>query len=378
MSKCDEGGADGDVSTSDRKYRIGCALLPKKESRYLTSHILELARKSGVEMCVVDPARPLSEQGYFDVIIHKRQMDRAWEQNLEDYCRENPRLKVIDNVDGIRMLADRCTMLSIIDTDGMELHRPKKSRRNSGSCEEMAVQGAAPADRLESPPRSRGDSPPRLERVSSVWANTTKVTVLAPPQVLISEGSTLEQVELDLKEASVCYPLVAKSQWADGREGSHLLAVVHDRPALQKLLDDGNDVNPPFVVQEYVEHGGVLYKIYVVGSRTMCSQRPSLSLSKGKHSGLELLPRISCQRRSSENDVQQPKRVPPEWITHSLANALRKRLGLQLFNFDMIEAKGAEGVFYVLDINYFPGVDKIRDFEKIFVDFLLGACREDS
>ena len=69
------------------------------------------------------------------------------------------------------------------------------------------------------------------------------------------------------------------------------------------------------------------------------------------------------------------RRAPPEWITHSLANALKKRLGLQLFNFDMIEPKGCEGVFYVVDINYFPGVDKIRDFENIFVDFLLGACR---
>lgn len=57
---------------------------------------------------------------------------------------------------------------------------------------------------------------------------------------------------------------------------------------------------------------------------------------------------------------------------------LRNRLDLQLFNFDMIQPQGTSGVFYVVDINYFPGVDKIRDFESIFVDFLLTACKAES
>lgn len=55
-----------------------------------------------------------------------------------------------------------------------------------------------------------------------------------PCQVLITEGTSLEEVEEDLAAAGVGFPLVVKSQFADGREGSHLLAVVHDRYAREK------------------------------------------------------------------------------------------------------------------------------------------------
>lgn len=104
--------------------------------------------------------------------------------------------------------------------------------------------------------------------------------------------------------------------------------------------------------------------------------------------------------------------LPPEWFTHALAGELRESLGLELFNFDLIRtdscavlsrsaSRGCSGSsiadesatlttssssgtpadaedphYYVIDINYFPGVDKIPTFENIFVEFLATACRE--
>ena len=38
------------------------------------------------------------------------------------------------------------------------------------------------------------------------------------------------------------------------------------------------------------------------------------------------------------------------------------------------EGPGAEVLYYVIDINYFPGVDKIAMFEEKFVQFLYEAC----
>jgi inositol-1,3,4-trisphosphate 5/6-kinase/inositol-tetrakisphosphate 1-kinase len=55
---------------------------------------------------------------------------------------------------------------------------------------------------------------------------------------------------------------------------------------------------------------------------------------------------------------------------------------MQLFNFDLLvpeqQAEGQQGqqqgdappLCYVVDINYFPGVDKIVDFERRFVKLL--------
>ena len=59
-------------------------------------------------------------------------------------------------------------------------------------------------------------------------------------------------------------PLVVKPVWTDGREGSHGLAVVHDMQSLSNLLagEAGSSVKPPVVIQEFVEHGGVLFKVW--------------------------------------------------------------------------------------------------------------------
>ena len=75
--------------------------------------------------------------------------------------------------------------------------------------------------------------------------------------------------------------------------------------------------------------------------------------------------------------------LPPAWFTDRLAGELRRRLGMDLFNFDLLRieeppqeqqktpppASGGvsppkEVLFYVIDINYFPGVDKIAMFEE--------------
>ncbi|KAF3773199.1 hypothetical protein EJ110_NYTH55851, partial [Nymphaea thermarum] len=63
--------------------------------------------------------------------------------------------------------------------------------------------------------------------------------------------------------------------------------------------------------------------------------------------------------------------LPPFPLIEKLAGELRQRLGLLLFNIDIIREHGSGDNFYVIDINYFPGYEKIPDYEHIFTDFLL-------
>lgn len=81
---------------------------------------------------------------------------------------------------------------------------------------------------------------------------------------------------------------------------------------------------------------------------------------------------------SPDSDPLDSDRRPPEWATQALAQALRERLGMELFNFDLIcpdeQPTVGQDLYYVVDINYFPGVDKIPNFEEAFVHFLLGVC----
>lgn len=84
--------------------------------------------------------------------------------------------------------------------------------------------------------------------------------------------------------------------------------------------------------------------------------------------------------------------APPLWAMQQLAAHLRKALGLNLFNVDIIvssssvSGSGASGgsnsnsstSVLVVDINFFPGYDKIAGAEVLFADFLADLCSERS
>jgi len=57
-------------------------------------------------------------------------------------------------------------------------------------------------------------------------------------------------------------PFLAKPLWADGRDGAHGLAVVHDEAGLAQLVGGRGPRGfcLPVMLQQYVEHGGCLFK----------------------------------------------------------------------------------------------------------------------
>ncbi|GLI61578.1 hypothetical protein VaNZ11_003963 [Volvox africanus] len=390
----------------NRVLRIGCALLPKKVSRYLTKSMERIASSRGVQLVLLDHTKPLVDQGEYDAIVHKLRPNKEWERNLQEYITSRPGVKVIDSLAGIRIVHNRATMLLPLreDPNGLTLKRPYT--RNG---------------------RGRGRGTFSIARIQS------------PTQVEITEGMSLAEAQAQLCQAGLTPPLLVKPLWTDGREGSHGLAVLHDMAAMGKVLygDVSSSLKPPLVVQQFVDHGGVLFKVYVLGTRTVVCLRPSLGDSQfgqeARREGVQSLPRISCKSsyakgspedklsagivyytaaRVSEHLTDEegcggaemrpwrrdqvvsapdislsPEHVmhpaaPPDWVTRALAGMLRDKLGLQLFNFDMIcpanQSSQHERLYYVVDINYFPGVDKIPDFERIFVDFLTAACDGES
>jgi inositol-1,3,4-trisphosphate 5/6-kinase/inositol-tetrakisphosphate 1-kinase len=101
-----------DQTSTPKRLRIGCALLPKKVARYLTTDVLTVAQARGIDLCLINISIPLAEQGPYDAIIHKLRPNKDWESNLLSYAKANPNVKIIDRVDGIRTLQNRATMLS--------------------------------------------------------------------------------------------------------------------------------------------------------------------------------------------------------------------------------------------------------------------------
>ncbi|KAL5559873.1 hypothetical protein UlMin_036084 [Ulmus minor] len=298
---------------------VGYALTSKKTKSFLQPKLEGLARKKGIIFVAIDHNRPLSDQGPFDILLHKLS-GKEWRQILEDYRQTHPEVTVLDPPDAIQHLHNRQSML----------------------------QAVADMDLSES-----------YGKVSVPRQLVCKKDASSIPDAVARSGLAL--------------PLVAKPLVADGSAKSHELSLAYDRYSLQKL-------EPPLVLQEFVNHGGVLFKVYIVGEAIKVVRRFSLpDVSKrelSKTAGVYRFPRVSCAAASADDADLDPMvaELPPRPLLERLAKELRRRLGLRLFNLDIIREHGTRDCFYVIDINYFPGYGKMPEYEHIFTDFLLSLA----
>ncbi|XP_061354474.1 inositol-tetrakisphosphate 1-kinase 4-like isoform X2 [Gastrolobium bilobum] len=193
-----------------------------------------------------------------------------------------------------------------------------------------------------------------------------------PRQLVIAKNPST--IPYEVTKAGMKLPLVAKPLIVDGSAKSHELFLAYDEFSLSEL-------EPPLVLQEFVNHGGLVFKIYIVGETIKVVRRFSLpNISKhelSKVDGLFRFPRVSCAAASADDADLDPNIAehPPRPLLERLARELRRRLGLRLFNIDMIREHGTKDVFYVIDINYFPGYGKMPDYEHVFIDFLLSLVQ---
>ena len=179
---------------------------------------------------------------------------------------------------------------------------------------------------------------------------------------------------------------------ADGSESSHALALVYDEEGLARLSrGEVAGLRPPCVLQQFVDHGGSIFKVYVVGDVVQLARRRSLPDQRGActHRGVEVLERISTlgplwreQAAAEPAAAASPDAPalgavvePGAAFVQALATALRASLGLQLFNFDLIRVAGERDRFLVVDINYFPGIAKMPGYEAVFSEFLAGLLQ---
>ncbi|XP_008219147.1 PREDICTED: inositol-tetrakisphosphate 1-kinase 3-like isoform X1 [Prunus mume] len=306
--------------THKRLVVVGYALTSKKTKSFLQPKLEGLARNKGILFVAIDHNRPLSDQGPFDIVLHKLS-GKEWRQILEDYRQTHPEVTVLDPPDAIQHLHNRQYMLQAVADMNLS-----DSYGKVGVPRQLVVKRDA----------------------SSI------------PDAVANSGLTL--------------PIVAKPLVNDGSAKSHELSLAFDRYSLQKL-------EPPLVLQEFVNHGGVLFKVYIVGEAIKVVRRFSLpDVSKrelSKTAGVYRFPRVSCAAASADDADLDPgiAELPPRPLLERLAKELRRRLGLRLFNLDMIREHGTRDRFYVIDINYFPGYGKMPEYEHIFTDFLLSLVQ---
>ncbi|KAJ1395649.1 Inositol-tetrakisphosphate 1-kinase [Sesbania bispinosa] len=308
-----------EINGEERRFRIGYALAPKKRNSFIRDSLVSLARSRGIDLVRVDPDRPLLDQGPFDCVLHKLYSD-DWKQQLKEFTEKYPNAVVLDSPEAIERLHNRISMLQV---------------------------------------------------VSELEIDDSNATFGIPKQIVVHDRETLSD-HRNWEELK--FPVIAKPLVADGSAKSHKMALVFNRDALNKL-------KPPIVLQEFVNHGGVIFKVYVVGEHVKCVKRKSLPdveedklvgvsenlLSFSQVSNLATNERIDDKyyKMMHLDDAEMP---PLSFITQ-IARGLRHVMKLNLFNFDVIRDSRCGNRYLIIDINYFPGYAKIPGYETILTDF---------
>lgn len=312
---------------AERRCTIGYALAPKKQQNFIRDSLVNLSKSRGVDLVKIDVERKLTDQGPFDCVLHKL-YGQDWKNQLAEFKAKNPNAVVIDAPEAIERLHNRISMLQVVS----EL-------------------GFVPQNGL-----SFG----------------------IPNQIVVYDRETLFDKQAWV---SLSYPVISKPLVADGSAKSHKMVLVFNQDGLNKL-------KPPIVLQEFVNHGGVIFKVYVVGEYVRCVKRKSLpDYSEEKLKTLEgCLPfsQVSNLNTQERNDASYYKtrhledaKLPPQSFLTEIAKGLRSALNLNLFNFDVIRDARLGNRYLVIDINYFPGYAKMPGYEAVLTDFFCDVLRKE-
>ncbi|KAG6498496.1 hypothetical protein ZIOFF_046410 [Zingiber officinale] len=381
------------------KLVVGYALTSKKVKSFLQPKLEGLARKKGIIFVAIDHFQPLLNQGPFDIVLHKL-TGKEWQQILEvaqivmHLTRE---LFFLDLTLGFRVIfLETLFLVSVPYSNYIDLN-PFTARSSMSEAYNYYLSLNSLKDYLEKHPEVTVLDPPAaikhlhnrqsmLQDVADLNLSDCYGKVGVPRQLVVTKDPS--SIPDAVCKAELSLPLVVKPLVADGSAKSHELSLAFDEVSLSKL-------DPPLVLQEFVNHGGVLFKVYIVGEAIKVVRRFSLpdvnKREPSNNTGVFQFPRVSCAAASADDAELDPSiagkvnaedtsdincllanKLPPRPLLENLARELRHRLGLRLFNIDIIREHGTKDRFYVIDINYFP--ERTLDIQLFVGDCLHYEC----
>ncbi|XP_069500319.1 inositol-tetrakisphosphate 1-kinase-like [Ambystoma mexicanum] len=308
------------MPTCRRRRRIGFCLNEKKK-RKLNFHLFEeLCRKHGYEVAEIDLSRPISDQGPFDIIIHKLSdliVDSGHDiqshhliRSFQAYLETSASTILLDPLPAMRTLLDRFESYRL-------LHN---------------LQSLYQAD-------SRVFSPPYVELITSEQREIVK----------------------KVRERRLTFPFICKTRVAHGAN-SHEMSLIFNQEGLREL-------KPPCLLQSFINHNAVLFKVFVVGSEYFVVQRPSLkNFAVGESerktitfNSQDVSKPESCSHLSELDKAAGEVSRPSDDIVSQVVRGLQTALGMSLFGVDLIVDK-CTGRCAVIDVNAFPGYEGVPEF----------------
>uniref|UniRef100_A0A665VKU8 Inositol-tetrakisphosphate 1-kinase n=1 Tax=Echeneis naucrates TaxID=173247 RepID=A0A665VKU8_ECHNA len=185
--------------------------------------------------------------------------------------------------------------------------------------------------------------------------------ICSPPYLEVHSASDLSSIQHAVMAQGLSFPLICKTRVAHG-SFSHEMSLIFSVGCLA-------DIHPPCVLQSFVNHGAILHKVFVVGEKHFCVERPSLKNFPSGPCDRETIffnsHQVSKPESSSDLtalDEQMPC-LPPlsSQAVAALVRELRAQLGMALFGVDVIINIHTH-TLTVIDINIFPGYEGVPQF----------------
>ncbi|XP_029475966.1 inositol-tetrakisphosphate 1-kinase-like isoform X2 [Rhinatrema bivittatum] len=302
------------MPTCTQRKRIGYCLNDKKK-RKLNFHIFEkLCRTRGFEVTEIDLSKPLSSQGPFDIIIHKLSdlmvgsvhdlQSHHLIRSFQAYLETESRTILLDPLPAMRTLLDRFQSYRLLQN--------LQSLYRADNC------------------------------------------IFSPPYIEVLTGDQ-SKILRHIRKQQLTFPFICKPRVAHG-SSSHQMALIFNQDGL-------GQVKPPCLLQSFINHNAILYKVFVVGSAQFVVQRPSLkNLPLGESekktiffNSHEVSKPESCSHLSTSDKGQNTAGPPSPDIVQQIVQGLGSALGISLFGVDLI-VDTQSGRCAVIDVNAFPGL----------------------
>ncbi|THD20637.1 Inositol-tetrakisphosphate 1-kinase [Fasciola hepatica] len=180
-----------------------------------------------------------------------------------------------------------------------------------------------------------------------------------------------------LREADIRFPVIVKPQTAHGERNAHSMALVFNERGLKQIPC-------PVVAQEFVNHNGVLFKIFAIGQKTFIYTRTSirnLTVSDNQETILFDSRTVSKDGHSSplcDNDAtvltnQEVGDSHDRPLLNRIAALIRDATRLDLFGADVIkcvhgkhnhDSAAWRAKWAVIDVNVCPSYDRVPFFHQ--------------
>ncbi|CAH8476260.1 unnamed protein product [Schistosoma bovis] len=273
----------------------------------------------------INPCISVSEQGPFDVILHKipeflsgdsSKQSRKIIENFINYAKSNPHVLFIDSPISLKCLLTRLNQFSLLR--------------------------------------------------DIVAMSDIRNEIFVPKFCLLPQKDPTK-----LYDAGISYPIVCKSLMAHGNDNVHKIAIVFNDSGLDHLTY-------PIFVQQFIKHNGKVLKLFVVGDHSCVTEVPSIK----NHDKSDRTPiffhshsvsKDGCQSPLSELSSFSDKQTTTSYdesLFNMLAHEVRKTLKIDLFGIDLIcatensisDALSKSNKYAIIDLNIFPSYKNVHGF----------------